>query len=96
MDIIESFGKILFIVGGIVGLCNIVLFLILIICIPMINSRIKSNTESIEYNTERIENTLRNINKNLIRLGRDINKNNKREMVDIDNEETIKEESHSY
>lgn len=82
MEILKDFTAIIFVVSLIMLACNIILFLVLVICIPTISSRIRNNTLIMDENSERIEKYLCKINRNLIRLNKNIEKNNKDINVD--------------
>ncbi|MEG2108135.1 hypothetical protein [Clostridium sp.] len=76
MESLQQFGAIIFAISVVIGLCNIILFLILVICLPMITGRIKHNTEVLEENTERIERVLKKLNSNIIKTNKIILHNN--------------------
>lgn len=93
MEFFKDFAAIAFAISVVILLCNIVLFLVLVICIPTISGRIKNNNEIMEENSERIEKYLYKINKNLTRLNKNIENDHCRELTEfIDDDKEIKED----
>ncbi|WWU65233.1 hypothetical protein QJR26_02315 [Clostridium baratii] len=88
MDFFRDFTALVFAVSVVILLCNIVLFFVLIICIPTISGRVKRNTESIDENSRRLEEQLKKMNKNLNRLNRNMENDSRREFIQT-KEETL-------
>lgn len=95
MDFFTNFTAITFSAAVVILFCNILLFFILVICIPTISARIKRNTEVIEENSERIERYLHRINKNIIKINNNIEINRHvkaTRSIDNDNIECLNDE----